>query len=44
MITVAPITPFGTAGPEDAVAHALNASATNTAVNSFEYRMMTPIT
>lgn len=41
---VAPVAPFGPAGPGDPVAHALNASAANAAVNSFEYLMKIPST
>jgi hypothetical protein len=40
---VAPVAPCGPAGPGDAVTHALNASAANAAVNSFEYLMMIPL-
>jgi hypothetical protein len=39
---VAPVAPGGPAGPGDALTHALNASAANAAVNSFEYLMMIP--
>jgi len=39
---VLPVAPCGPAGPGDAVTHALNASAANAAVNSFEYLMIIP--